>query len=74
MHRDPCQYTLIVLLQEAPGGNLILNKDDLIELSPGDAVLFKGDTLHRVSTVTSGERIALAVWLNIVPQYSNHFE
>jgi len=56
------------LLQEAPGGNLILNENHLIELSPGDAVLFKGETPHEVSTVTSGERITLAIWLASAPK------
>lgn len=70
IHQDPSFYTLIVLLQEASGGNLILNKDDLIDLSPGDAVLFKGETPHKVSTITSGERISLALWLTTAPHYS----
>lgn len=67
-HTDPCNYTLIVLLQKSLGGNFMLDKNELVKLSPGDAVLFKGNTNHFITEVISGTRIALAVWFNAVPE------
>lgn len=69
IHPDPCNYTLIVILQRSEfGGNLMFEGNISANIkSPGDAILFEGNRKHFVTEVISGTRIALAVWLNSVP-------
>lgn len=54
---DPEQYE---------GGELVmdgLSGTTQIKLDPGDAVIYPTGTLHRVATVTAGERLAVVGWI-----------
>jgi len=68
MHPDPCKYTVVVLLQDCLDGGDFMLKNRVVNLSPGDAILFRGNTSHSVTKVVSGTRIALALWLNSVSE------
>lgn len=53
---DPASYD---------GGELVINADsmpDVVKLPAGGAVLYSGDTLHRVNVVTRGCRWAAITW------------
>lgn len=67
-HADPCNYTMIVLLQSAQfGGNFMLvenNTNKRVKMNVGDAVLFKGSTEHFITEIVEGTRIALAIWFD----------
>lgn len=61
-HYDPSDYTVIILLNnDFTGGNLYVENFDT-ELSAGDAVVFEGKMMHKVSEVTNGSRYALSIW------------
>ncbi|UNK04595.1 Fe2+-dependent dioxygenase [Psychrobacter raelei] len=48
------------------GGELIISDEygeHSIKLSAGDAVLYPSTSLHRVNTVTSGQRLAMVTWV-----------
>ncbi|WP_193778009.1 Fe2+-dependent dioxygenase [Psychrobacter sp. FDAARGOS_221] len=54
---DPASYE---------GGELIISDEygeHSIKLNAGDAVLYPSTSLHRVNTVTSGQRLAMVTWV-----------
>lgn len=65
LHRDPCDDTLIIQLNDNfTGGKLCLDRYP-IDLDKGSAVLFTNDTcFHKVKTIQSGTRLTLAMWIN----------
>lgn len=65
LHRDPCDDTLIIQLNDNfTGGTLYLDRYP-IELDKGSAVLFTNNTcFHKVKTIQSGTRLTLAMWIN----------
>jgi PKHD-type hydroxylase len=44
------------------GGALVVGNQSL-RLAPGDAVVYPASTIHRVSEVTRGERLAVVFWV-----------
>ncbi len=55
------------------GGELIIQDvfgEQVVKLPAGDAVLYPGSSLHRVTPVTRGERLASFLWAqSLVPQH-----
>ncbi len=72
-HSDPCNYTMIVLLQAAKfGGHFMLvenQSNKRVQMGVGDAVLFKGSTEHFITEIMEGTRIALAIWFDEIPDH-----
>ncbi len=58
---------------EYDGGELIIQDtfgERVVKLPAGDAVLYPGSSLHRVTLVTRGERLASFLWTqSLVPQH-----
>lgn len=51
---------------EYEGGELVIESDGVskpVKLKPGDAILYPSTTLHRVTTVTRGIRLAAIGWV-----------
>ena len=65
LHRDPCDDTIIIQLNDNfTGGKLYLDRYP-IDLDKGSAVLFTNDTcFHKVKTIQSGTRLTLAMWID----------
>lgn len=57
-----------VLELELPGGI------QAIDLLPGDAVLYPATTIHRVTEVTAGERVAVVGWVQSRVRYAEQRE
>jgi PKHD-type hydroxylase len=49
-------------LESYDGGALVIG-NQTIRLEPGDAVVYPASTVHRVSEVTRGERLAVVFWV-----------
>jgi PKHD-type hydroxylase len=63
---DPNTYT---------GGELEIHRSDgvdHIKLPAGSAFVYSADTIHRVTPVTSGERIAAVGWIQSKVRMANH--
>ncbi len=54
---DPASYDGGELVAETPSG------EDAVKFPAGDAVLYPSTTLHRVETVTRGERLVAVTWI-----------
>lgn len=63
-HDDPTDITAIILLNDDFEGGDFFLEQHRIKLQPGDALFFDKRKYHSVSTVTSGTRYALSIWLN----------
>ena len=57
------------LSDDYEGGELIITANDgketEVKLSKGKAILYQGDLLHRVNTVTSGRRDVFVCWIEV---------
>ena len=61
---DPRTFTAIVLLKASEsGGHLSLNGRGVIDMVPGDCVIFPSHIFHRCSPVTRGTRDSLTLWI-----------
>ena len=54
---DPASYEGGTLVIEGPSG------EESVKLAAGDAFLYPSTSLHRVETVTAGERVVAATWV-----------
>lgn len=74
IHSDPVQgitartdlSCTVALSAGFDGGELVVEDTygvHEVKLSPGDAVLYPSTSLHRVETVTSGERLVSILWI-----------
>ena len=55
-------FTLTCELQSAPSSGLELEKYTIPKLQRGQAVIFKPEDRHRVTSPTEGERISFTIW------------
>lgn len=66
-HRTDLSFTIFLSAPEHyEGGALVIDETDgekTFRLDAGDMLLYPSTTLHRVDTVTSGQRLAIVGWL-----------
>ncbi|WP_412546681.1 Fe2+-dependent dioxygenase [Maricaulis sp. MIT060901] len=65
--RTDLSFTLFLSAPDSyEGGELVIEDmggESAIKLGPGDAVIYPTGALHRVATVTGGERLAVVGWI-----------
>jgi PKHD-type hydroxylase len=71
LRSDMSMTTFLSEPDEYEGGELIIQTEfgeQKVKLSAGDAVLYPSSSLHKVTPVTAGERIAAITWMqSLVP-------
>lgn len=55
--------SIVVPIKDADEGGGLKVAGHTVEVDPGDAVIFEGDTLHEALEVVRGERQSIALWL-----------
>lgn len=60
--RDGSKLSLIQLMNLDFHGGALYIADELIEIQPGDVVVFPAFMPHRVEPITAGERISFSAW------------
>ena len=71
MRSDMSMTTFLSAPDEYEGGELVINTEfgqQIVKLNAGDAVLYSSGSLHKVSPVTSGTRLAAITWIqSLIP-------
>lgn len=71
LRSDMSMTTFLSEADEYEGGELIIQTEfgeQKVKLNAGDAVLYPSSSLHKVTPVTSGERIAAITWMqSLIP-------
>ncbi|MFW8591974.1 Fe2+-dependent dioxygenase [Glaciecola sp. 2405UD65-10] len=71
LRSDMSMTTFLSEADEYEGGELIIQTEfgeQKVKLNAGDAVLYPSSSLHKVTPVTSGERVAAITWMqSLVP-------
>jgi hypothetical protein len=62
-HKDPCRFTVLVILQKAELGGEIKVNETIFDPSVGDALMIRGSDIHEILTINQGQRLSLAFWL-----------
>jgi PKHD-type hydroxylase len=71
LRSDMSMTTFLSEAEEYEGGELIIQTEfgeQKVKLNAGDAVLYPSSSLHKVTPVTAGERVAAITWMqSLVP-------
>lgn len=71
MRSDMSMTTFLSAPDEYEGGELVINTEfgqQIVKLNAGDAVLYSSGSLHKVSPVTAGTRLAAITWIqSLIP-------
>jgi len=62
-HKDPCRFTVLVILQKAELGGEIKVNETIFNPEPGNALMIRGSDIHEILTIDQGQRLSLSFWL-----------